>query len=44
MIDGKNFFDQPVKNYLRTYNNIIKIATSQGDDYATGCLLRYAYF
>ena len=43
MIDGKNFFDQPVKD-LRTYNNIIKIATGQGDDYATGCLLRYPYF
>ena len=22
LIDGKNFFDQPVKNYLRTYENI----------------------
>ena len=22
MIDGQNFFDQPVKNYLRTYDNI----------------------
>ena len=22
MIDGKNFFDQPVKNYLRTYDNM----------------------
>ena len=22
MIDGRNFFDQPVKNYLKTYDNI----------------------
>ena len=22
LIDGKKFFDQPVKNYLRTYENI----------------------
>ena len=26
MIDGQNFFDQPVKNDLRTYANIQKIA------------------
>ena len=34
MIDGQNFFDQPVKNILITY--IRKIATGQGDDYTTG--------
>ena len=39
MIDGKNFFDQPVKSNVRTYDSIRKIATGQGDDYATGCLL-----
>ena len=41
MIDGKNFFDQPVKNDKVTYENIRKIATGQGDDYTTGCLLDY---
>ena len=41
MIDGQNFFDEPVKDNLRTYNNIRKIAISRGDDYATGCLLDY---
>ena len=25
MIDGQNFFDQPVKGNLRTYNNIQKL-------------------
>ena len=44
MIDGKNFFDQPTKNDKITYNNIRKIATGQGDDYTTGCLLDYVYF
>ena len=45
MIDGKNFFDQPVKNDKITYENIRKIATGQGgDDYSTDCLLDYAYF
>ena len=44
MIDGKNFFDQPVKNNKVTYENIIKIATDKGDDYTTGFLLDYTYF
>ena len=41
MIDGKNFFDQPVKSDMRTHDNIQKIATGRGDD---GCLLDYNYF
>ena len=44
MIDGKNIFDQLVKNNIRTYDNIRKISTGQGDDYTTGCLLDYNYF
>ena len=44
MIDGKNFFDQPIKNNKVTYENIRKIATGQGDNYTTGCLLDYIYF
>ena len=44
MIDGKNFFDQPVKNNEVTYENIRKIAAGQGDDYTSGCLLEYIYF
>ena len=44
MIDGRNFFDQPVKSDLTTYENIRKIATGQGDDYTTGCLVDYSYF
>ena len=44
MINGGNFFDQPIKNNKVTYENIRKIATGQGDDYRTGCLLDYPYF
>ena len=44
MIDGKNFFHQPIKDDKITYDNIRKIATGQGDDYTTECLLDYAYF
>ena len=44
MIDGKNVFDQPEKHKLMSYDNIQKIATAQGDDYTTGCLVDYNYF
>ena len=44
MIDIQNFFDQPVKNVLRTDDNIPKIATGQWDSYTTGRLLDYLYF
>ena len=44
MIDGRNFFNQPVKNNLLTYDNIRKIATVLGDYYRTGCLLDYNNF
>ena len=43
MINGENFFDQPIKNDKITYENIRKIATGQGDDYTTSCLLNYQY-
>ena len=35
MIDGRNFFDQPIKNDLKRYDNIRKIVTGQDDDYTT---------
>ena len=38
------FFDQPINSDLQTYENIRRIATGQGDDYTTGCLLDYSYF
>ena len=44
MINGENFLVQPIKNNKITYDNIRKIATGQGDDYTTGCLLDYPYF
>ena len=32
LIDERNVFDQPVKNDLRTYCNIQKLANAPGDD------------
>ena len=44
MINEENFFDQPIKNDKVIYENVRKICTGSGDDYATGCLLDYPYF
>ena len=44
MNDGKNLFDQPINSMNKTYENIRKTATGQGDDNTTGCLLDYSYF
>ena len=44
MIDGRNVFDQRINSMTKTYENIRNIATGQGDDYTTGCLLGYSYF
>ena len=43
MIDGKNFFNQPINNMIKTNENIRKTAIGQGDDYTTGYLLDYSY-
>ena len=44
IIDGRSVFYQPINSMTKTYENIRKIATGQGDDYTTGCLLDYSYF
>ena len=44
LIDGRNFYDQPVNDSIRKYDEIRKITTGKGDNYATGCLLNYDYF
>ena len=44
LIDGRNFYDQPINDSIRKYDEIRKIATGKEDNYATGCLLDYEYF
>ena len=39
--DVRNFFDQPINDDIKTYENIRKIATGQGDDCTTDFLLDY---
>ena len=44
LTDGRNFYDQPVNDKIRQYDETRKIATGKGDDYTTGCLLDCKYF
>ena len=43
-IDGRNFYDQPINDSIKQYDEVRKIPTGQGDDYTTSCLLDFAYF
>ena len=43
-IDGRNFYDQPINDSIKQYDEIRKISTGQGDYYTTGYLLDFAYF
>ena len=42
LIDGKRFFDIPIKNVVETYEQIIEMW--RNNDYTTGNLLDYEYF
>ena len=44
LIDGRNFYDQPINDLVKQYDEIRKTATGQGDDYTTGCSLDYQHF
>ena len=43
-INGKNFYDQPINDWIKQYGEVRKVLTGQGDDYTAGCLLHFAYF
>ena len=42
-IDGRKFYDQPINDSIKRYDEVRKISTRKGDDYTTGCLLDFAY-
>ena len=45
MIDGRNFYDQPINDLIKQNDEVWKVSTVWCcDDYTTGCLLDYAYF
>ena len=44
LIDGRNFYDQPINDQIKKYDEIRKIGTGKRDGHTTGCLLDYQYF
>ena len=43
LIDGRNFYDQPISDKIRKYDELRKVTTGKGDDYTTGSLMDYKY-
>ena len=43
-IDRRNFYDQPINDLTKQYDEVRKISTGQGNDCTTGCLLDFTYF
>ena len=40
LIDDRSFYNQPINDQIKKYDEIRKIATWQGDYYTTGCFVR----
>ena len=43
-VDRRKFYDQPINDLIKQYEEVRKISTWQGDDYPTECLLDFVYF
>ena len=43
-IDERNFYDKPINDLIKQYDEVRKVSTGQGDDQTTGFLLAFAYF
>ena len=43
-IDGRSFYDQPINDLIKQYDEVRKVSRGQGYDCITGCLLDFAYF
>ena len=37
LIDGRNFYDQPIDDQINKYDQIRKITTEKEDDYTDAC-------
>ena len=44
MIDGRNFYDQPIHDLIKQYDEVRETSIEQGDDWTTVCILDDAYF
>ena len=44
IIDGKNFYDNPIESDIEKYRELKKVMIGKGEDYTTGSLLDFNYF
>ena len=44
IIDGRNFYDNPIESDIKKYRELKKVMIRKGEDYTTGSLLDYNYF
>ena len=44
IIDGSNFYDNPIEIDIEKYRELKKVMIGEGEDYTTGSLLDYNYF
>ena len=44
IIDGINFYDNPIESDVEKYRELKKVMIGKGEDYTTGSLLDYNYF
>ena len=44
IIDGRNFYDNPIKSDIEKCRELKKVMIRKGEDYTTGSLLDYDYF
>ena len=44
IIDGRNFFDNPIESDIEKYRELKTVMTGKGEDYTARSLLDYNYF
>ena len=44
IIDGRNFYDNPIESDIEKYRELKKVMIGKGEDYTTGFLLDFNYF
>ena len=44
IIDGRNFYDNPIESDFENYRELKKVMIGKGEDYTTGSLLDFNYF
>ena len=44
IIDGQNFYDNPIESDIEKYRELKQVMIGKGEDYTTGSLLDFNYF